>query len=286
MTRQAILFAASVALALSQQPPISNADLRQASAANGLAPAIQAVTGGVAGPVWIGYAAPAIPGEMNNSCCWNDGGRGCGLEGVRPQAGTTSPQTPIRLEGPSHVVVLIRFEQGNAQKLRAFSPDCPLDAGGLPFYWISAVKPTESVAVLTAWLKRQQDNNPSNRTSDAAVHAIALHAGPEAEAALLRFTEPTQTESIRKAALFWLAKSRGKQGYDVVSRIAREDGSDKVREHALFALTQSGYPEAIPTLIRIAREDKTSRVRKQAMFWLGQSRDRRATEFFEQLLLK
>jgi HEAT repeat protein len=86
--------------------------------------------------------------------------------------------------------------------------------------------------------------------------------------------------------LFWLARSRGKSGYDVVAKIAASDESDKLREHAIYALTQSKQPEAIPTVIRIAREDKSPRVRKQAMFWLGQSRDRRALDFFEQVLSK
>jgi hypothetical protein len=183
------------------------------------------------------------------------------------------------------VVVLLRFEMGVAEKLRVFSPDCPLDAGGLKFYWLSDVKAAESVAMLTAWRQKRQESRIRGGT-DAAIHAIALHAGSEAEAALMKLANAPADEQTRKTSLFWLAKTRGKAGYDVVAKIARADESDKVREHAIFAMTQSKQPEAIPAVIRIAREDKSPHVRKQAMFWLGQSRDPRALDFFEQVLAK
>ena len=275
--RHAILLGASALLAFAQQPPISNADLKQVSAASGLEAAIRSAVPAGSGPAWIGYAVPAVPGEGNNSCCWNDSGRGCGLEGRRIGDSVNAPVTPVRLEGPSHVVILMRYEQGAPDKLRVLSPDCPLDAGGLPFHWMSGVKASDSVAMLTAWAARKHD---------PALHAIAMHAGPEAEAALMKYAAAGETDGTRKSALLWLARSRGKQGFDVVSKVAREDPSDKVREHAMFALTQSKQPEAIPTLIRFAKEEKTPQVRKQAMFWLGQSRDPRAIAFFEQVLAK
>jgi hypothetical protein len=279
--------AAGTIAAYAQQPVITNADLRPASAAGGLEPAIRAAASAASGgPAWIGYAAPAIPGDYNNGCCWNDSGRGCGLEGARIMVGANSaPATPVRLEGPSHVVVLMRYEMGVPEKLRVFSPDCPLDAGGLPFYWLSAVKSAESVAMLADWHQKRQESRTRGGT-EAAIHAIALHAGPEAEAALMKIANAATGEQARKSALFWLARSRGKVGYDVVAKVATTDESEKVREHAIYAMTQSKQPEAIPAVIRIAREDKSPRVRKQAMFWLGQSRDPRALDFFEQVLAK
>lgn len=288
MIRHAVLlYAAGALAAFAQQPTITNADMRPASAANGLEPALRAAAGAAGGPVWVGYAEPAIPGDYNNGCCWSDSGRGCGLEGDRVVvASNATPATPVRLEGPSHVVVLMRYEKGVAEKLRVFSPDCPLDAGGLPFYWLSNVKPAESIAMLTAWHEMRRESGARGGGTDAAVHAIALHAGPEAEAALTKFANASTSEQTRRSALFWLARSRGKTGYDVVAKTATSDESDKVREHAVYALTQSKQPEAIPTVIRIAREDKSPSVRKQAMFWLGRSHDRRAVEFFEQVLSK
>ncbi|HYI95858.1 MAG TPA: HEAT repeat domain-containing protein [Bryobacteraceae bacterium] len=277
MIRHLTLLGAFGAFLYAQQPPITNADLRQASASSGLESAIAKSVANLKGAGWIGYAVPAIPGD-HNSCCWNDNGRGCGLEGQRRVEAVAGAQTPVRLEGPSHVVILLRFEQGTSDKLRVFSPDCPLDAGGLPFYWLSNVKPAESVATLTNWAARQQENTARNQRSESAVHAIAMHAGPEAQAALLKFAEPSQIESTRKSALFWLANFRGKAGYEVVSKVVREDTSDKMREHAIFALTQSKEPEAIPTIIRVAKEDKSPKVRSQALFWLGQKVSKPASE--------
>jgi hypothetical protein len=42
----------------------------------------------------------------------------------------------------------------------------------------------------------------------------------------------------------------------------------------------------VPKLIDIARNNRNPEVRKQAIFWLGQSNDPRATQFFEDILLK
>jgi hypothetical protein len=36
----------------------------------------------------------------------------------------------------------------------------------------------------------------------------------------------------------------------------------------------------------VARNNRNPEVRKQAMFWLGQSKDPRAVQFFEDILLK
>ena len=277
MVQRLLLLSASAFLLIAQQPAISNADLRQASAASGLDPAIASAIAAAKGPLWIGYAVRAIPGD-NNSCCWNDNGRVCGLEGQRRMEGSVANPTPVRLEGPSHVVILMRFEPGAPDKLRVFSPDCPLDAGSLPFYWLSDVKPAESVSRLVGWAVRQQENSSRNKGVDAAVHAIAMHAGPEARDALIKFTNPSLNESTRKSALFWLANSRGKEGYQVVSKALREDPSEKVREHAIFALTQSKEPEAVPAIIRAAKEDTAPRVRSQALFWLSQKASKAGTE--------
>jgi hypothetical protein len=297
----AVLVAQLAALAVSTaeapvgQPPIVNARLDSAPAAGGLEAAVRAAVGKQSGAAWIGYAVPRIPGE-GQACCWNERGKGCGLagreanpatfwnglpEGQRAAAPAPAPRV-VELEGPSHVSVLLRAEGGAIGKIRAYSSDCPLDAGGLPLHWLTGVKPAESVALLL----RRADAEGADRKStvEPAVHALAMHAGGEAQAALERLASSAPLEQTRKSALFWLAAARGRAGYQAVSRSAREDPSDKVREHAIFALTQSKEPEAIPTIVRIAREDRSPRVRKQAMFWLGQSRDPRAFKFFEEVL--
>ena len=271
-----VLFGAGVALLCAQQPPISNADLRQASGGE------RARAGDTNGD---GQRSGAGMGWVRRTC---NPGRSQFLLLERQRARLRARRSAPRRQrcesgagaarGTFARVVLMRFEPRVADKLRVFSSDCPLDAGGLPLYWLSNVKPGESVAMLTAWSGQQTENSQRNKRTDSAVHAIAMHAGPEAQAALIKFAEASQPEGTRRTALFWLANSRGKQGYEVVSKVAREDPSDKVREHAVFALTQSREAEAIPTIIRLAKEDKAPRVRSQALFWLSQKASKQASE--------
>ena len=134
-------------LALFAQPRVTNAKLERRSAAAGLEAEFRRLVAGQTAPAWIGYAVPAIPGERN-MCCYNSARccAGCALESGRTSAGTTAPSTgPVRLEGPSSVLVLYRIEQGNVGKIRTFSPDCELDAGGLPFFWLEGVRDRKSV---------------------------------------------------------------------------------------------------------------------------------------------
>ena len=276
-----ILAIACCAAALAQQSPVSNASVQTLPVTGGLEAAIQSALSRGPAPMWIGYAVPAIPGE-NNSCCWSNGGSwGCGLDGQRA-TGTPAraANTPVKLEGPGYFAVLLRAENGAVTKVRGYSIDCPLDAGGLPFLWFTGVRPADSVAML---LKRGSavDSAATGKKSgsDSHLHAIAMHQAPEADSALESLaTAAGSAEEIRKKALFWLANSRGRRGYQVVAHAAREDASEKVREHAIFALTQSKEPEAIPAIIRIAKEDKSPRVRGQALFWMSQQASRDAAE--------
>lgn len=254
------IFLAAASFLGAQQPPISNAKLQASAASGGLEPAIRAAMAKQSGPAWIGYAVPKIPGD-GDSCCWNNGRGGCGLEGNRSSGARVAPGGPVQLEGPSHIVVLLRTEGGAVGKIKTFTADCPLDAGGLPMHWIAGAKPAESVAMLEKYVSEKRDSS---------VHAIAMHAGREASAALDKLASSNSSEAVRKSAIFWLAVSRGREGYQTVARLVREDASPKVREHAIFALTQSSEPDAIPAVIAVAKQDRDLHVRGQALFWLAQ----------------
>ena len=253
-----LIFAAAAALA-AQQPPISNAKMQTRSASGGLDAALKSLIAGQPGPMWIGYAVPIVSGERD-ACCWNNDSRGCGLE--KNRAVVAQPSGPVQLEGATHATILLRVETGQVGKIRAFSAECPLDAGGLAVYWLTDVRSADSVAAL--------ERLSELAVADNSVHAIAMHAGPEADQSLERFATSGTSEKVRKSAIFWMAGTRGKRGFEVVNRIAREDASDKLREHAIFALTQSREAGAIDAIVRIAKEDKSPHVRGQALFWLAQ----------------
>ena len=268
MTRYILALIATAFPMAAQQPSFTNADVRPITVSGGLEKTMRTVTAEQKAAMWIGYAVPAAPG-MGQSCCWNDSSRGCGLEGRGGFHGTREVH-PVKLEGPTHASVLYRVENGTVGKIAAYSMDCPLDAGGLTVRWLTGVPPAESVALLARYAAG------SGRLADGAMHAIAVHAGGEADAALERLATAENEVETRKKAIFWLGNSRGRRGYEVVSKAARTDPSDKVREHAIFALTLSQEAEAIPAIIRIAKEDQSPHVRGQALFWLAQKASQKA----------
>jgi HEAT repeat protein len=265
----AAIFASAISL-LAQQPRISNAQLETRAVTGGLEGTFQAILKAQASPAWVGYAEPIIRGDRQ-SCCWNDGG-GCSLERHSGNQGVTvaSPQT-VKLEGPTYLVVLFRVENHQIGKIHTFTPECDLDAGGLPLIWLTGVAAPESIRFLLSAAK-------SDTGSDAAVAAIALHANSAADQALEELAAPNQPEKLRRQAIFWLGNSRGRRGFEVISRIVREDPSDKIREHAVFALTQSKEPEAMSTVVAVAHNDSSARVRGQALFWLAQRAGQKIAE--------
>ncbi len=196
-----------------------------------------------AGPFWAAWQEPIIGGRHGDMCDHQ----------------TTAP---VRLEGQVAILVMVRIEGGQVEQLRTASPDCRFDGGGLPFHWLTGVAPAESVA----WLKTQI----SDRKPDAALSALALHAGPEAEQALDQLTAPAQAEHLRSRAAFWLGSTRGAHGVETLKRMLASDPSPAVREQAVFALSVSKEPAALATLLDEAKSDRTPQVRSKALFWLAQ----------------
>ena len=275
--KSAAIFASALSL-LAQQPRISNARLETRPVSGGLEATFGAILNAQATAEWVGYAEPIIPGDRQ-SCCWDNGG-GCSLERQSGDRGVTvaEPKT-VKLEGPTHLVVLLRVENHQTGKIHTFTPECDLDAGGLPLIWLTGVTAPESIGFLLSIAKSNTGTlRDEVRITDAAVAAIALHANPAADKALEDLAAPNQPETLRRQAIFWLGNSRGRHGFEVISRIVREDTSEKIREHAVFAFTQSKEPEALSTVVAVAHNDKSARVRGQALFWLAQKAGQKMAE--------
>lgn len=247
MIRPALLFVIAAA-AFAQQPSIENAKV-QTRAFSG-SPAAQLGQFG-AGPFWAGYAEPAVR-RM-------DGDMGSGDAECRGHA----VGAPVRLEGSGSIVVLVRREGGQTDRLRVVSPDCILDGGGLPFYWISGVPADESVE----WLESQV----AGGRADQAIFAIAMHAGAAADRATDELSAPASPENVRGKTALWLGVSRSAKGLGALKRMLANDPSDRVRGQVIFAMTQSKDPAAMKAVIDAARGDKSSYVRQQALFWLAQN---------------
>ncbi len=276
----AIIPALSVVGLLAQQPQIQNARLETRPVSGALDATMRAILAAQPSPAWAGYAVPIVAGDRQ-MCCWDDNQRGCFLEsGPHRTASPAAAGQPVKLEGPTHLVVLYRIEDHQVGKVRVFTPECELDAGGLPFIWLTGANPSESVRFLLNLAKTSAaaGTREQSRRTNGAVPAIALHADPTADQALEELASPAQSEPVRRQAVFWFASARGKRGFDIVSRIAREDPDERLREHAAFALTQSKEPEALNTVIRLAHDDKSPRVRGQALFWLAQRAAQKTAE--------
>lgn len=232
-------------LPLAAQPKLLvNAQVDSRSAASGLETAWRGLLGQRPQPAWIGYSVPAV----------RNGGLGC--EYVRD--GFSSPGV-VHLEPPDHLVVLIRVDGGAVTRIRSLSPDCEIDAGGLPVHWLTDVAPAQSIALLASLIPAR------DISGDGALSAIAAHDDPAANAVLDRFLAPGQPQSLRLRAVTWMGSWRGRHGFDALKKLIAEDADPRVRERAVTALGSSREPEAGPLLISLARGDADARLREQAI---------------------
>jgi hypothetical protein len=268
------------------QGRISNAKTETRSASQGLEREVGAAAarGGV---TWIGYRVPMVAGPRQ-MCCFDTvsdtsfSGAMCRLEsggGVSMNTGDTRDQRGARvaLEPATEFLILARLESGAVSRIRTFTPDCDIDATGLPLVWLTDVKPDESVAWLTSLVAAAPDaGDRHDRVGKTAVSAVALHNAPAADRALEGFVAPARPEWLRSDTAFWLGSTRGEAGARLLARMIAQDPSDKVREKVTFGLSVSKVPTALTTLITAAKEDRSTRVRSQALFWLAQRAGREA----------
>jgi hypothetical protein len=292
------------------QPRISNAKVETRDGAD-LKAAIQTVTAAQETPAWVGYSVPATPGD-HNSCCWNDGYRGCALEGQNRTTGVVAvPSGPVMLEGSSTLLVLYRVEHHAVQKMRTFSADCELDAGGLPFILLNGVKQADSLSMLENMLTTDKDRkgnqaifaiamhsagydtlkrialqNPSDSARDQAMFGLTIRPEPDAISTLIEAAKNDKSTRVRGQALFWLAHKAGQRETAAIVSAVDNDPDVAVKKKAVFALSQLPKDEGVPKLIEVSKTNKSPEVRKQAMFWLGQSKDPRAIAFFQEVLSK
>lgn len=289
MTPARLLALALVALpAAAEQPRLSNGRLEPRSAGAGLEAAVRPLLQATRAPAWLGWSV-ATDGERQMCCweSWHDGPccSGCRLEGKGTFTSSTSDRAEaVRLEGGREMLVLLRAEAGEITKLRTFSPDCALDAGGTTLYWLEGVRPAESVRFLAGILEDKDGSRATQKLADQALSALALHAEPASIDVLIDRARRGEASRVRGQALFWLAQRAGDRAVQAITRALEDDPETEVKKKAVFALSQLPRDEGVPLLIQTARTNKNAAVRKQAFFWLGQSKDPRALAFFEQVL--
>jgi hypothetical protein len=271
-----------VSVGSAQQPRLTNANLQPQALSGSLDGAMRDLASRTKDPFWVGYAVPSAHPDGNN-CCWSNGGQmTCNLE---PGSSTTTTFTqntaPLRLDSGDLFFVLYRIEQGQVTRIRSFSEECPLDAGGRTVHWLTGVKPSESVAVLNTYATAA-DRKPA----DSALSALAMHADSTALDTLIKLARGAANTHVRGQALFWLGQRAGQKAVGAITDALNNDPETEVKRRAVFALSQLPKDEGVPLLIDVARKNANPAVRKQAIFWLGQSKDPRALKFFEEILFK
>jgi hypothetical protein len=183
-------------------------------------------------------------------------------------------QNPIQLEGSDKAAVLLRVENNQVQKLKVYSLECALDAGGLPFVWLTGVSAEASLEYL------------KGLSNDGAIFAISQHAGMRATDILIDEARNNKSTHRREQALFWLAQRAGTKSAAAIVDAITNDPDTGVKKKAVFALSQLPDGEGVTKLIEVANTQRNPEVRKQAFFWLGQSHDQRAIQYIEDVLTK
>jgi len=239
------LWLLAAALPLAAQPKLLvNAQVDTRSAASGLEREFKALLAAPSQPVWIGYQVPAVRNASLN------------CEYVRDSF--TAPGV-IHLEPPAHAVILFRVEGNTVGKIRSLSPDCEIDAGGLPLHWLTDVAPAQSVALLAAYVpQRELERN-------GAVSAIAAHADPSADPVLDRLVQPNQPDWIRRSVASIIASQRDGHGVETAKSVIANDPSESIRQAAVSGLAGNKDPAALDLLIATARGDHNPRLRAQAI---------------------
>jgi hypothetical protein len=285
----AIALVAAAAAGAQSQPQIKNAQVETRAVSGGLEATVRGIASAQNSPAWIGYSVPMIEAKNGNHrsmCCGNwssDGNCGpCNLESLNgnnmnESDGPSASGGTVHLEGSQVMYVLLRVADHRIGRVRAFTEDCQIDAGGLRVVWITDAKPAESVALLEGIVNgANSDDSEGRNTANGAMTAIAMHNDAAADRALASFVEASKPEKLRSETAFWLGNARGKAGLDILKRTSKNDPSEKVREQVTFALSQSSEQGALDELIRMAKEDTSTRVRGQGLFWLAQKAGQKA----------
>jgi len=228
---------------------------------------------------WLEYRVPLQAGQRPPCCFQWQGGQigkhGCRLQD-KPGGFGTSDDQPAAAVGSALRILLQRSEQGFARIL-AVAEQCPVDAGSAQLRDIGEIEAAASVELLA-----QRIEGDGRRERSEGLHALALHAGPQADEALERMAV-SGSKGVRDDAVFWLAQARVESGFQQVRRLL-DSASKDLTGRLVFALSVSPVPAAKPALRAIATDHLHAGTRSEALFWLAQTSDPQAEAILQQAL--
>ena len=263
-----VLMGACVCMA-QQVPKASNAKLDVRSGG-----ALQTEIAQVSDVAWIGYAIQTVrPVNGDQQKEYLEGGSHEDLFVDRPEA-ASAPWANV----------LLRVAGGRVQKVTLQPAERELDAGGLRLVWINGVSPADSIRTMKGLAEAESKavaGPPVNRDVDRDHERLLEHAlmvlaqtnAPEATSALRGFTAASYPANAREKAAFWLADSRGSEGYAAIAELLKTEKDDALREKLVFDLTLvrgNSRHAAMEALLVEVKEDASVKVRGKAQFWLAQ----------------
>lgn len=270
----ALVLSASAVAFSGQQPRVSDTQFNTESVGSGLSATVTRFQHSNQ-QLWIGYEVPSVPGNHSSSCgdSYGSSDDGCcgeiQLEGSRDGVTQTSQKTE-----PGRMYVLLRLDHGSVTKVRPANVGCRMNAGGIPFTWLTGVQPEDSVHFL-AQLASQSASE--NRVSEGALVTLAQHATPAATSELATLAAPPSSTHLREKAAFWLGAARGHEGLLALEKLIHSEQDPKLREKLAFDLSINHDPAATDDLLALAKSDSNPGVRGQAIFWLAQKAGKKAS---------
>jgi hypothetical protein len=202
-----------------------------------------------------------------------------GLVASAPDAG----ERKDRVAKPAIAGIAVHNVAAADRILESFvAPSQPEWLRGDTAFWLGSARGEFGARLLARMI--QQD--PSDKVRDKAAFGLSVSKVPSALNTLIAAAKNDSSAHVRGQALFWLAQKAGKEAVATISDAIDRDPETEVKKKAVFALSQLPKDEGVPKLIDVARNNRNPAVRKQAMFWLGESKDPRAVQFFEDILLK
>jgi hypothetical protein len=273
-----IVICASTLALLAQQPKVSNTNFTTEPIGGTLTATVDRFRH-ASEPRWLGYEVAALPQSHFSTCSnWSDASsmddECCGeyrLEGNRNYSVNRNDKA-----SEHNVYILLRLDHGQIVKIRAVMAGCHLDAGGVPFTWLTGVKPEDSVAFLSGLATESLESNGSHLVDEALV-SIACHATLEATKALSEIASSDARVHLREQAAFWLGVQRGHEGFLALQSLEKNATDTTFREKLPFDFSQNSDPAAEDELLHMAKSDPDTKVREQALFWLAQKAGKRAT---------
>jgi hypothetical protein len=259
-----------------QQPKVSDTQFKSEPVEQNLATTLDRVRQSNE-QLWLGYQVQALAGAHLTTCSdWSDSSHSdddcCGEYRLEDERGMRSSSNG---QAAQNVYVLVRFDRGEAVKVRAVAAGCHLNAGGVNFDWITGVKPEQSIALLAGLVNQAPEHS---RTAEGALVAISFHAAPEATRSLEQIASSSKSEHTREQAAFWLGVQRGHDGFVALKSLESKSTDDaRFREKLTFDFSQNSDPGAEDELLHMAKFDSESTVRGQALFWIAQKAGKRAT---------